>query len=140
MKILVAVDGSACATQAVRYVCRHFTGQGAKAAITLVNADPPLPAGVTRHLGAADVKAYHEENGTEALRVARREFARARIPFKQTVIVGAPAEAIVSFAQKGRFHMIVMGSHGYSAFKNFLLGSVVTKVLSQSKIPVLVVR
>ena len=36
--------------------------------------------------------------------------------------------------------VMVMGSHGYGSFKQFLLGSETTRVLSHSKIPVLVCR
>jgi nucleotide-binding universal stress UspA family protein len=36
--------------------------------------------------------------------------------------------------------VIVMGSHGYGGFKQFILGSETTRVLSHSKIPVLVYR
>jgi len=36
--------------------------------------------------------------------------------------------------------MIVMGSHGHTAIKNVVMGSVVTKVLALSSIPVLIVR
>jgi nucleotide-binding universal stress UspA family protein len=140
MKILLAVDGSPCARRAVRYVCRHFGELGKPSRLTLVNADPPLPAGVTRHLGAADVKRYHHENGEWALRSARAELTKAQIPFKEAVLVGAVAEAIVDYAREGRYQLIVMGSHGYGALKGLLLGSVVTKVLARSATPVLVVR
>jgi nucleotide-binding universal stress UspA family protein len=140
MKILLAVDGSACSRRAVKYVCRHFAELGTRSRLTLVNADPALPPGVTRHLGAADVAAYHRENADWALRAARADLAKAQIAFKEAVLVGPVAEAIVEFAREGRFQLVVMGSHGYGALKGLLLGSVVTKVLARAATPVLVVR
>lgn len=52
----------------------------------------------------------------------------------------APYESIISIAEKNRCDVIVMGSHGYGGFKQFILGSETTRVLSHSKIPVLVYR
>jgi len=36
--------------------------------------------------------------------------------------------------------MIVMGSHGHGALQNLVMGSVATKVLAVTKVPVLIVR
>jgi nucleotide-binding universal stress UspA family protein len=43
-------------------------------------------------------------------------------------------------ADTGKFDMLVMGSHGHGVFGNLVMGSVATQVLSQSKVPVLMVR
>lgn len=51
-----------------------------------------------------------------------------------------PYLAIVDTAEKNGCDLIVMGSHGYGGFKQFVLGSETTRVLSHSKIPVLVYR
>lgn len=52
----------------------------------------------------------------------------------------SPYVAIVDTAKKNGCDLIVMGSHGYGGFKQFLLGSETSRVLSHSKIPVLVYR
>lgn len=51
-----------------------------------------------------------------------------------------PYEAIVAAARKNRADLIVMASHGWRGLKGLLLGSETHKVLTHSKIPVLVVR
>jgi nucleotide-binding universal stress UspA family protein len=51
-----------------------------------------------------------------------------------------PHTAIIDTAKKQGCDLIVMGSHGYGGFKQWVLGSETTRVLSQSKIPVLVYR
>lgn len=48
--------------------------------------------------------------------------------------------AIIDIAAKSGCDLIVMGSHGYGGFKQLVLGSETTRVLSHSKIPVLVYR
>jgi len=51
-----------------------------------------------------------------------------------------PWKGIVETAQKQGCDLIVMGAHGRRGWSAFMLGSVTNKVLSQSKIPVLVYR
>lgn len=48
--------------------------------------------------------------------------------------------AIVDAAGKAGCDLIVMGSHGYGAVKGAMIGSETTRVLANSKIPVLVIR
>lgn len=52
----------------------------------------------------------------------------------------APWNAIVDAANKRKCDLIVMGSHGRSGLKGLLLGSQTSKVLTHTKIPVLVLR
>ena len=52
----------------------------------------------------------------------------------------APWEAILAAARTDKADLIVMASHGRRGVSALLLGSETTKVLTHSKIPVLVVR
>jgi nucleotide-binding universal stress UspA family protein len=52
----------------------------------------------------------------------------------------APYQAIIRTAESQRCDVIVMASHGRGGVSALLLGSETMKVLSHSKIPVLVVR
>jgi nucleotide-binding universal stress UspA family protein len=51
-----------------------------------------------------------------------------------------PHETIIALAEARGCDLIVMASHGRRGVKGFLLGSETQKVLTHSKIPVLVVR
>jgi nucleotide-binding universal stress UspA family protein len=53
---------------------------------------------------------------------------------------GAPWEAIVAAAKKHKCDLIVLASHGHSGLGALVLGSQTTKVLTHTKIPVLVCR
>ena len=55
-------------------------------------------------------------------------------------IASAPWEAILVAARKNKCEAIVMASHGRSGISALLLGSETQKVLTHSKLPVLVVR
>jgi nucleotide-binding universal stress UspA family protein len=51
-----------------------------------------------------------------------------------------PHQAIIDTAKKNECDLIVIGSHGHGGFKAMMLGSETLRVLSNSKIPVLVYR
>jgi nucleotide-binding universal stress UspA family protein len=51
-----------------------------------------------------------------------------------------PHEAIIRAAKKNKCDLIIMASHGRRGVSGLLLGSVTQKVLTHSKVPVLVVR
>jgi len=89
-------------------------------------------------------KRYTEEVTQQARKVLGAVEAlakRAGVPCK-TVHVGAyaPYEAIVSGARRAKCDLIMMGSHGRGGLQTLLLGSETNKVLSHSRIPVLVYR
>jgi len=52
----------------------------------------------------------------------------------------APYEAIIEAANKNGCDIIAMGSHGHGGVKQFFVGSETTRVLSHTKIPVVVYR
>ena len=57
-----------------------------------------------------------------------------------SVTSDVPYEAIVEAAEKSGCDLIFMASHGRRGFSGFLLGSETNKVLTHSKVPVLVYR
>lgn len=139
MKILIAIDGSASALKALRFVLRHRLGDEL-ALISLIHVDAPLNGHIADHLDAPSIEHYHQRNAAVALRSARRALRETGWPYDEITRVGDAAEEIVAQSLRGRFDMIAMGSHGRGALATALMGSVVRKVLSRSKPPVLVVR
>lgn len=137
MKILLPVDGSAHSTHAARYLVKHWP---ADAKVTVVNVDLPLQQYISEHLDAESVARFHEKNCKTALKPAHRVVTRSGHVCEEKMLLGDPASEIIQLAHKGRYDLIVMGSHGRGAVKSLLLGSVVVKVLSASRVPVLVVR
>jgi universal stress protein A len=55
------------------------------------------------------------------------------------VVVGAPHAEIVRYASEHAADAIVLGSHGHSSVRRFVLGSVADRVIRQASCPVLVV-
>ncbi len=140
MHILLAVDGSDASTRAARHVAR-FARQLAEApALTVVNVSAPLLAPAERKLGRKASSEYYESNSRHAVRSAHRILTRAGLEFREAFLVGDPAEQIAREADKHDADLIVMGSRGQTALKSLVMGSVATKVLALSKVPLTVIR
>jgi nucleotide-binding universal stress UspA family protein len=58
------------------------------------------------------------------------------IAVTRVLLRGDPAREIVSTARERNVDLIVMSTHGYGAFRRFLLGSVTAKALHESHCPV----
>lgn len=56
------------------------------------------------------------------------------------VLVGRPADEIVSYARSNNAKMVIMTTHGYSGVKHLLLGSTTEAVLRHAACPVLSIR
>lgn len=80
----------------------------------------------------ADAETYLDE--------VARSLATRGLEVRTLVVEGEPAEAIRDAAAESGADLIVMGSHGHSQVRHFLLGSVTEAVIRGSGIPVLVVR
>ncbi|MFQ5960489.1 MAG: universal stress protein [Candidatus Methylomirabilales bacterium] len=59
---------------------------------------------------------------------------------RRKIVVGVPAEVIVTEAQTEQADLIVMGTHGRSGFRHILLGSVAEAVIRKAACPVLAVQ
>lgn len=72
---------------------------------------------------------------------ARKEPAAAqRLHAEFVGETGDPAERIAERARTGKPDLIVLGSHGRGHLASLVMGSVATKVLATTKVPVLLVR
>lgn len=140
MKLLVAVDGSEYSDRAVDYVLAHWRGLDPALHVVLCHGDPPLPPHIGNALGSSAVGEYHADNATKALESASKALAASGVAFDVRTSVGDPAEVVLDAIRKTGADLVVMGSHGRGALRKLLLGSVVTKVLASSPVPVLVVR
>lgn len=139
MKILIAHDGSRFGAQALDYVLAPTTPFGA-ATIELIHVAHAVPARAAAAVGADIVAAHHAHEHEEALAEARARLAAAGRTAREHHAVGDPASKILEALASGGHDLVVMGSHGHGTVAGLLLGSVVTKVLSRSPVPVLVVR
>ena len=144
--ILVPTDGSKLSARAVRMACSLAKTCGARITGVYVVPpwNPPLYAEgmvYVADLGPQRHKALMAKAAKRALDAAGAEARRAGIAFAFAApLAREPWEGILKAARARRCDLIVMASHGRRGLAGLLLGSETTKVLTHSKLPVLVVR
>ncbi len=139
-KILLAVDGSDNALHAVAHAIKRISMTKDEDVVHLINVQNPLHGSVSTFIDAAQIKQYHQEEGMKALAGARRMLDDAGIPYQHHLFVGEPAEVIVRYAKEQGCDEIIMGTHGQAPLSSLLMGSVSTKVVHLSNVPVLLVK
>lgn len=160
-KILYATDLSENARFAFAYAASLADLYGAK--ITLMHVLPEIPDLLDKQvIGYIDadrweeIKAQHFQEAKDALIGKRRDHLAIKDVLQQfsedamegegagtdDVIVerGNPVEKIIDHSEKGKFDLIVMGTHGHGTLEDAMIGSTARRVVRRSKIPVLVVR
>ncbi|MFO1351064.1 MAG: universal stress protein [Gammaproteobacteria bacterium] len=138
-KILIPVDGSPSAERAVQYVIRQVRAQGL-ADIHLINIQPSLPGDVAAFLPKQTIADYHHEQSAKQTQSACGALDEGKIPYHLHTGVGIPAEAIVQYAREHDIDHIIMGTRGMGTVGNLVLGSVASKVIHLSDVPVTLVK
>lgn len=141
MKLLVPIDGSEFALAALAKLVSMVPLFREKTELVLMNVQTPLPhPDALAWVGKEVVAKYYEIQSEEELVAAREWLDQSGIAFKVEKRVGDPAQEIVDFARSERCEMIAMGTSGRTALKNLVMGSVATKVLAASTVPVLFLK
>ena len=106
----------------------------------LLNVQPPLPGDVTMFIRHDQVKKFHHDEAFKALADARAMLDAAKLPYVLHLEVGNPAETIARYASEKHCDQILIGTRGLGHISGVLLGSVTTKVVHLSQVPVLLVK
>ncbi|MEJ6023601.1 universal stress protein [Ramlibacter sp. PS4R-6] len=139
MKMILAADGSPFTKKALAFLVNQ-EGLCAGCELLVINVQPPVPPRVKTLAGAGVVAAWHRDEAHKVLDPIARFLDRHEIAYKTQWVVGHASDEIVAAAQKAKAQMIVMGTHGYGAIGRAFMGSVAQKVVTQSKVPVLLVK
>ena len=141
MKILVAADGSRYTKKMLAYLAAHDESFGSKqhrfTVLTVVASIPPRAAAA---LSKRIVKDYHVEEAERTFKPIREFFGKQGIEAEFEYRIGNAGEQISALAQKGKFDLVVLGSHGHGALTSLVVGSVTSRVLASCDVPLLIVR
>jgi nucleotide-binding universal stress UspA family protein len=140
MKILVPVDGSAFTKRMLAYLAAHDEWLGGTHEYTLLHVAPAVPPRAAAALDKAVLQAHYADESGKVFKPIRSFFGKQKIQAEFVAKVGPAADTIAALATKGRFDLVMMGSHGHGLLGNLVLGSVTTKVMAQCGVPVLIVR
>ncbi|HEY9759514.1 MAG TPA: universal stress protein [Oculatellaceae cyanobacterium] len=145
MKVLIAVDDSACSRKAFDY-CLHNETWEENTQFLIVSVVAPL-------LGEYSLGATYVESMVEA----EQQIKNAREKLVQDMVIqlqkkygkdnvsgmtyqGFPRDSILRTANNWKPDLIVVGSHGRRGFSKFFLGSVAEAISREADCSVLIVK
>lgn len=144
--MLVPTDGSKLSSKAVQHATALAKALGARLTLFYASPDYPLPmyaegGAVYEPISKKEYVALARKEAGELLDRARRKVEDAGVKCEAMHAISAsPWEAILAAAKKRKVDAIVMASHGRRGVSALLLGSETHKVVTHSKLPVIVVR
>lgn len=144
--IMLPLDGSKLSIKAVNAGIALARSIGAR--VTVMHVISHFHVAIEEGFVSKELRAIekdHEEiarKGAQKLLDKVRDSAEAGGVKCETLVVAGdnPYQEIIKSAGKRKCDLIVMASHGRRGLEGLLLGSETAKVLTHSKIPVLVVR
>ncbi len=140
--ILVAIDGSSHAVQALADATD--LAQSANAKLTVMTVVPDPSSWLVSGAGFAgfDYEALEQQTESEYRQLIDGSVASLPEGMPATTVIahGRPAQRILEQIDKGGHDLVVMGSRGRGEVRSVLLGSVSHQVLNASRTAVLIVH
>ncbi|MBU8691094.1 universal stress protein [Priestia megaterium] len=132
-KILLAVDGS------------EHSKRAAKHAIKIASLVPGAKVEIISAIDLSKVKTevLHGElkqKRQQALEEIKSMFEKENVSHELKIERGDPGPTIVSYANKHKFDLVVIGSRGLSSLQEMVLGSVSHKVAKRVHCPVMIIK
>ncbi len=145
-RILVPTDGSENARNSVKYAAD--LAKQTKADLILISVidksaliTSSIPASISPTRIIEPVEDYLRLAAENYIKSADKTCRGKGIKAKKVIRSGHIVEEIIKEAKRSKVNLIVMGSHGKSAIKSAILGSVTFGVIHKdTKFPVLVIR
>lgn len=139
-KILVPIDGVDVENVVIEVVKDYIETHDSE--VVIFNCQDVLPSvyWMNDPVAVKDVPYDPKTIAEDIVSKVKDSFGNLSDKIETKTEIGDPATEILNTAEAGNFDLIVMCTHGMSATKRFLLGSVTNKVVHHAKIPVLVVR
>jgi nucleotide-binding universal stress UspA family protein len=139
-KILVATDGSENARRAASYGVNIAKATGAEVhALYIISTQHAVTTRTVMGWSEA-FEEYLANKGGVAIADVEKLGKEAGVKVEPVFLKGIPADKILEYAEENNIDLIVMGTHGLTGIKRFLIGSVAESVVRHSKAPVMVIR
>ena len=140
IKILIPLDGSESALEAVRFAIRLARG-GLHTSVVLANVQEPTH--IYEMVMAPDPELLAQISttaGATILEAGAALLESAGMIFEQEIATGDPAHTLIDIVERFECDTIIMGSRGVGTMRSALLGSVSHEVLHSSPVPVMIVK
>ncbi|WP_255430747.1 universal stress protein [Candidatus Nitrosopumilus sp. SW] len=140
-KILVPFDGSGYSQKAFEKALEISEKFESKlVVVTVLQSKVSDSAGISLER-MQEIQEEEKDTATVMLKKLEDKANAKNIPFSMEIIHNpSPSDGIVTFADKNKVDLIVIGSHGRTGFRKIVLGSVANGVLAHAKCPVLITK
>jgi nucleotide-binding universal stress UspA family protein len=141
-RILLATDGSAASDNAARLAVDLAKAHGGTlTALYVVDPYPYMGIGEANPLGFQAYMAAGLEHAAQAHNRVLAMCQECGVDFEPRLAEDmTAASGILQSARETEADLIVVGSHGRTGITRLMLGSVASKVVAESPVPVLVAR
>ena len=139
--ILVPLDGSPLAEQALPLARRIAEPAGSKLRLALVHQIPtaPLDPGAARRFTSVELSTRKSERAY--LRSLQAKLRQEGVRLASAVTLsGSVGPALAQYVQELGIDLVVMATHGRGGVRRAWLGSVADRLIRQLQVPVLLVR
>lgn len=119
-RILIAFDGSATTRKAVEMVAASSLFRGLPCHVVTIGTDRP--------------------EARSQLEWAQKTLADAGFDVTVALLAGDIEPVLCAYREAHGIDLVVMGAYGHSKIREFLVGSTTTRMIRQSKVPLLLLR
>lgn len=139
--VLVPFDGSACAERAIGYLVDFAkVFDGLKVHVINVQAEPKLYGNYVTASMLEQLNAGALDHAAELTAKAATLLQAAGVSVETHEISGEVVTEVVKAVKRYGCDTVVMGTRGMGSLGNLVLGSVATRVVHESPVPVLLVK
>lgn len=139
-KFFVPIDGSEDSLRAVHYVVSLARESPAEVYLATAQPEPFLYGEIAVYVERDKLEQERRNQGEAVLRPAAELLEKAGIRYQKEILTGGVAESIVRRAEESKCDVIVMGTRGMGALGNLVMGSITTKVIHLTKLPVTLIK
>lgn len=146
-RILVLLDGSEAAEQALPYAVDHAKMFDAELTLLrvceapFISSDyPEAVMALTWEEHVERITSLEEHRCGSYLNEVTARLQGLGLKVKAASLLGKPAQAILEYLDHNEFDLVAMTTHGRSGVARWTLGSVAGKVLGETRAPVLLIR
>lgn len=140
-KVLVPFDGSPSAKRAIQYLV-NFSKEYPQLEVHVLNVQsgPKLYGNYVSGTMLEQLNAGAKDHAQEIVAEAASELQAAGIACETHTAVGEITSALVDAVTRHGCDTVVMGTRGMGSLGNLVMGSVATRVVHDSPVPVLLVK
>ena len=140
-KLLVPIDASDSARRALDYALRLAKENGPME-LHIVNAhEEPIVFGeMAAHVDMEKLRSAQNQHSEKLIAPAVAKAKSAGLKASSEVLTGDIAQSVAGCAERTGCDAIVVGTRGMGALGNLVMGSVATKIVHATKLPVILVK